>query len=502
MLLLSIIVSDSCKPSSMGCAARSCADFVDGLKKRNSSRRFTIHPILRHHGALSTAELKILRGGSEDSIASAKAERFMIKNSEDFIDNVCMNAGNHGCNNPEGFSNFDGVNKSRDGLVYTTIGILDLSRKSPRSGIGYPRREDTILLSFIDNDSSIRHHDWWKSIDSDGCNFTSVKSMGDSETSRAGYDMKHAVNAQVMGALCDAIVLNFSSPREFLFGATLGSEHFDECLLCIAEGILRRLKTIDHISIREVDWELILVVTFNNNEGITDSEKNEAQKYLRQFLKCALSVLSRDRYGPGVVESIPRCNLNVIWTEKCATDAALDTSTILRSENKMAENLVPWPAFGTLATQLGSRISKHLALFNTRRTNEICQHAWVKMSPQFCYVTDVLGDIAKYQDKMDDDDASIGTTKQSPRFASDSFKLIVQDMVARVFASAEVSLLELENMMDRSFLEGIDVKAAIRDFRSDADAILDAISNSFSNLIDQASSVMKLDLDWANCEWC
>ncbi len=124
------------------------------------------------------------------------------------------------------------------------------------------------------------------------------------------------------------------------------------------------------------------------------------------------------------------------------------------------------------------------------------------MSPQFCYVTDVLGDIAKYQDKMDDDDASIGTTKQSPRFASDSFKLIVQDMVARVFASAEVSLLELENKMDRSFLEGIDVKAAIRDFRSDADAILDAISNSFSNLIDQASSVMKLDLDWANCEWC
>jgi len=492
----SIFFSASCNFSSMGCAARSHAGVFSGLDKRDTSRRFTIYPIFRHHNALSMTAVTILRGGSEDLIAPAEAaDILMTKRSHDFTNDICANAGSHSCRNP--FTNFDEEIKSHDDLMYTTIGILDLCPKAVIhwSNTGFVHRDDKILVCFIDSDSSINHMEWWKLIDSDDPNCNSVKSMGDSENFQTGGDLKHAVNAQIMGSLCDAIVLNFSSFRELLVGMKLGSEHLDECLLCIAEGVLRRVNSIDHNAMREVDLELNLVVAFNDNVGITDLETREVEKYLQHFLKYALYCLSRDHHDSDVVKSIPRCRFNVIWSKQSATDAMLDIVAILRNKGNLAENLVPRSAFGILATQLGDRISKQLASSCTRRRMKISKLVWINMSEQHYHVTH-----AKYHDEMSERDTSIVLKGGSSQSSSDIFKLMVQDLMAREFVSAEESLLEIENEMDRSFLEGTDGEVPMSDFRRDADAILDAVSKSFSDLIDEAGPVMKADQDWAESQ--
>ena len=434
--------------------------------------------------------------------------------------------------------------RNKEETTYATIGILNLLYSD--CGIS-PNQDHRILLCFkrkdilscqIESDSNLPSNtiwdEWW--------GIQKVVEKDEHAPKVNGHDVNDLAVAEIMGCLCNAIVLNL--PHQILTGNRLFhseycAQHLDDMLFCVAEGIVRRLKSMKHRAESGVTTSLL--VTFGRKyvteHEDSDLDKSNLKEYIQEYLDHALHRALKHHFGNRlcIEHTVSEDSMPLKWriivssspysatetaaqmAEKCLMfqvdssmqDSGSDSKIMavwedIKKENSK-KNCVPQSLFGVLAATMCTDIcNRWLSQNNYRNKISI---SWEKISEN-CHAMNVYGVAQKEGESNNIENvvkSGLTTEKISSvptQLLSTDFQHKFQTLTARVFIDAEESLSEMENKMDGAFLDENDVrieKIPMPEFGSDADALLSAISASFSTLMDEAG-ITDLDRKWAECE--
>ncbi|KAL9191106.1 hypothetical protein ACHAXT_000812 [Thalassiosira profunda] len=350
-------------------------------------------------------------------------------------------------------------------MAYSTIGILDV----PRS-----HGSNAIILGYKDGDNSDRQvHEIW-----------GIQGEDTRSPSQVDYGNGLAL-AEAIGCLCHGLVLNL--PKSMIAETTVFSpvdaQQLDDVLLCVANGILRRMKGSEHMTIQ-------VSVTFDGDNRMSDSLTTNAKNYVQGYLEramCRLWELQSATAGAseGNGSILEQCKIRVGFS----TDSMVETATQMASSYLVQgaavgdHNVVSRPLFGALCNQVQAEIRSGWLSHGYR--SEI-EPRWKKLS------------------SGEGVDESRRIPQQSVEQAvSTEIKDKVEALLSTVIADAQERLDEMENEMDEAILEGIedgvDSVGPMPGFKQDADSILSAVSSQFLQLMDD-DTLSASDREWVNSQ--
>jgi len=361
-----------------------------------------------------------------------------------------------------------------DMMMYATIGILNIPTTTTTNNVD----ENSILVSYKDYENGQIISERWGTT-----NHNNEKSIS---TTTTISDDELAL-AEVNGCLCHGIVLNMHQP---IFDSNDG-EYLDNVLLCISEGIIRRMKGTQQVTIP-------ITITFGQDANPIDIDlaKDNAVIYIQEYIEQSISQLWKQMHSSSEVQ----CKVIVSFVN---TTSALDAATEMASkllENSvdevMDQNIVPLSLFGILSKQVYTEIQK------SRRVDQHNEN------------------IAEWEMLTEDSDVHIeqddknGHAADTPRdlintvqshLPSTDLKKKVESLMATTFVDVEELLHELEEKMDSAFLDMIEDEnikekdVPMSEFGSNVDSIVSVVSASFQTLLDQEEeTITETDREWVN----
>ncbi|KAL3784896.1 hypothetical protein HJC23_012499 [Cyclotella cryptica] len=335
-------------------------------------------------------------------------------------------------------------------------------------------------------------------------------------------DCNYRAAATTMGCLCHAIVL--SLPMEKFSDNDI--RRIDDTLLCIARGIVRRLKSV------EVSTQKVMIpVTITLMEKSAYEQGIMLKKYIEQYLDLAVSralelqkkpnthmnYFSRGfkvevsislRSAAETAAELSERVLEKLEDSNTNSDVSVDNEAVKNDDGYVGvyeNNLVPHSLFGVLLSNTHKHICKTLPWM--KNNGNVRPVEWTKISDQFLTsLTAGSRTIQNHEDTKRRNDIISSNTMQSPpspQILSPGFQEKVESLMAVLFVDAEESLNEIETRIDNSFFDLRDPDlqdSAIPEFGADFDRILNAISESFLHLIHDDTSLTGSDHQWANAQ--
>lgn len=219
-------------------------------------------------------------------------------------------------------------------MIYSAIGILNIPTSNG---------ENNILLSYnCDDDPGREIHERW------GLN---------------GETHSNLALAETYGSLCHGIVLNLPQQMFDPSSADRSSQQdVDDMLLGVAEGILRRLKGTQQLTVP-------LSITFEGSEAVSDLAKENAKNYVQGYLERALHYLWKLHFGKTLGQEqtndesaiIQQCKVAVSFSASSAFEAATDLADGMIEEGAqygetIKQNIIPPQLFGTLCNHVYTEI--------------------------------------------------------------------------------------------------------------------------------------------------
>ncbi|KAL7531412.1 hypothetical protein ACHAXR_009274 [Thalassiosira sp. AJA248-18] len=439
--------------------------------------------------------LKQLRGGADTGYFQDTAEETTAEESSASVANITV---------LESTSNDDASDisaKKTDGageeiepmndneMVYATVGVLSIP-----TTLG----DNNILLSYkCDDDPDHQIIERW------GVNEATPI---DKILPAIGNYANELALAEIFGCLCHGIVINlppemFDSEVDIFSSAGIASQLLDDVLLYVAEGIIRRLKGTQQITIP-------FSITA---EGARDVQVNEyamenVKAYIKGYLERAIHHVWEKRVGEtvGVDQAtdesyiLQQCKVVVEHSVSSAHDTATKLAKRLLEQNSADEtskhNIVPRPLFGVLCNQAFIEIINGRRSGNGQR-NEILGE-WKKLSEDSITTKIAGGKEVNDNEVLEVDAATEALDKTEVQKISTDLRHRVESVMGLAFRDAEERLLEMENKMDEAFLnssgdESIE-EYPMPEFGSDVDSILSAMSASFLALVKDYES----DKEW------
>jgi len=367
-----------------------------------------------------------------------------------------------------------------DMMIYATIGILNV----PSTTTTNNEDENSILVSYTDDANGKLVSERWGTTNHNNEKSISTTTISDDELALA----------EVNGCLCHGIVLNMHQP---IFDSNDG-EYLDNVLLCISEGIIRRMKGTQQVTIP-------ITITFGQDANPIDIDlaKDNAVNYIQEYIEQSISQLWKQMHSSSEVQ----CKVIVSFVD---TTSALDAATEMASkllENSvdkvMDQNIVPLSLFGILSKQVYTEIQK------SRRVDQHNENIaeWKKLPPddsQDVHIEEENDKNGHAADTPTSIDKDLIDTVQS-HLPSADLKKRVESLMAMTFVDVEELLHELEEKMDSAFLDMIEDEnikekdVPMSEFGSNVDAIVSMISASFQTLLDQEEeTITETDREWLN----
>lgn len=368
--------------------------------------------------------------------------------------------------------------QTNDMMMYATIGILNVPTTTSNNDID----ENSILVSYKnDANGKIVSERWGTTNHNNEKSISTTTTISDDELALA----------EVNGCLCHGIVLNIHQP---IFDSNDG-EYLDNVLLCISEGIIRRMKGTQQVTIP-------ITITFGQDANPIDNDlaKDNAVNYIQEYIEQSISQLWKQMHSSSEVQ----CKVIVGFVD---TDSALNAATEMANrllENSvdevMDQNIVPLSLFGILSKQVYTEIQKSRRV--DKRNENIAE--WKKL-----HEDSQDGHIEQENDKNGHADTpsidkDLINTVQS-HLPSADLKKRVESLMAMTFVDVEELLHELEEKMDSAFLDMIEDEnikekdVPMSEFGSNADSIVSVISASFQTLLDQEEeTITETDREWLN----
>lgn len=378
-----------------------------------------------------------------------------------------------------------------DEMSYATIGILDLVHSDAEGDI--IQSNSKILLSTPGITSQLSN-EWW-GVDS----AYAEQGGGDAEVR---YNINLAV-AEMMGCLCHGMVLHL--PLKISDSTSLESNQLDDVLYCIAEGMIRRLKSATFTS-SEVILPLVLAFSGEHLVNNDQDEVSNVHEYIQAYLDLAIQKAWEHRQG-GMFAIAPKCKVKVHCAdtsiaETAAWDLAVGCTRVLAGsyqeqvdstsdkssdwlpsmeKENLSENLVPQRLFGVLATKLMEDYKATSVRWEKLTTPGMSMNGFTETT------------------SVDGNPSTDMNESEPSRQISPEFRDQVEMLMAVAFVDAEELLYEIENKLDGALLDG-DHETTLPEFASYADAMLGDISLSFATLFNAVGSLADDDLEWAEGE--
>ena len=359
-------------------------------------------------------------------------------------------------------------------MQYATIGILNISTT---------HGDNTIFLSFnYKDDQDHQINEKW-----------GVRETAPIESiilPNGYHDVNDLVLAEVYGCLCHGIVINL--PEMMMFGSPDNdSRHLDDMLLCVARGILRRLKGRQQITI-----PLFIVLDRVEADCQDPDAAIATTNYIQTYLERALCQLWVQLVGMPGDSILEQCNVVVSFSSSSASEkkTAGELAKRILDQDSAYDNIVPRSLFITLCKQMYKEIHKGwLPLSDSLK--EVPTTEW-----KMLYLDDSTTTLAKNSgaDENLELDVATESKKSEAHPSSSDFRQKVQSVMALAFADAEEDLQDMENKMDEAFLDSSGESNPMPDFVSDADALLSVVSEFFRPFLDENELISESDREWAN----
>ena len=469
----------------MGAAASSSHVFLP------NTRNAQIGYVTQH-----TPFLKAIRGGadatyfegigSEESDAKSSNNIPSVTSSDvEVLDTSLCDNDTAIANDKVGDNEMQQIDHDADNMIYATIGVLNVHTTSDEDG--------AILLSYKSNSNDPNSHQ-----------IIMHEKWGTTQSSEEHQLSNELTLAEINGCICHGIVLNLP-----ILPTSESDEYLDNVLMCIAEGIIRRMKGIQQMSIP-------LIVTFDNEEaGEEEYElnnnmaKENTKRYIQVFLEQALCRLWK-QLNTGDVQSteeeaassspssiLEQCQVMVSVSDTSALETATQIATILLKESTdvlMKQNIVPQTLFGVLSKQIYNEIGRR-RLGHGEKLAE-----WGKLSEDSQYMNEPTD---KLSSSSENEGVAALESVLKRRPVSTDLKRKVESLMAMAFVDAEELLLEMEEKMDSAILDIDEVDATkgipMPDFGSDADTIVGTISASFADaLLDTQDEPSGSNIEYVN----
>ena len=351
-----------------------------------------------------------------------------------------------GINIDDDISTIDETKHNND-FMYASIGALSFSTDDNQlTGAPPPK----FILRYTDNDLASQTVHWELENSDNGASFAA---------------------AETMGCLCHGIILKLQT--QALVERDI--ENLDDFLCCIAEGIIRRVKSTEDVT--EEDLVVPVMLTFQNEE---DHKIGEAiAEQIHQYLNAAVSCIQdRDHKDGGSTEK--RISVQVSSSSGDESEASKELSK-RTTANQMAPNLVPHAMFGELANSMHKNICNRLS--STQNYDAFKYGEWALTSEKY----------SPHKNPAEEE-----TPMQQ---LSQGFQRTIESLMAMLFVDAEDALQEIESRIDEAYFqlnnhESLD--DTIPHFGSDFDGVLNIISKGFVELVDADTSLTDYDREWAN----
>jgi len=366
-----------------------------------------------------------------------------------------------------------------DDTAYTTIGILNVPTT---------HGDNIILLSYKSNDDANRQmNDRW------GLQGAPVQTW----STRSGHDANLLALGEINGCLCHGIVLNISQQLGlFTTSQSNASKELDDTLLCLAAGMIRRLKGAQQTTVP-------ISIIF---EGVRVDEANdlaieETKAYIEGYLERALCRVWQLQFGKALetgltsdgASILDQCKVVVNVSRRSSLDTATEMAKIFLDQASVHEisqsNIVPRSLFGVLCKQVYNEIRHG---WSSPHENEEITAEWRKLSEVL--EEDTVRSEVTAQEGIDEN--SVESIEVHP--ISIDLRRKVESLIGRVFVDVEEHLLEMESKMDEAFLDN-DLDESVPpmpEFGSHADSIVSLVSASFRVLIEENEVMTDREKEW------
>ena len=364
-----------------------------------------------------------------------------------------------------------------DEMMYATIGVFNIPGTANRN------KESIILLSCNKN-----------SEEDDELQKVSYEKWGVVHSSENGHDANYdddLVLAEISGCLCHGIVINLSQPQICLeeddADGVAFQQYLDDMLLCVAEGIIRRMKGTQRISIPiTLTFDKEVAIGEENHLNNIECVKENAKEYVQGYMERAFCLLWNQLQQTDSSSILDQCKTTVSVSHQSskldtATEMAKDLLQDSSSEVKK-QNIVPRSLFGVLSKQVFNEIH------NRRVVHNNVSAEWKKLSEDYRQDVIRIGDDSEMQKPLKQPISAV-------------LKQKVESLMAMAFVDAEELLLDMEHKMDSAFLEFSEdeiSKDPMPNFGSDADAIVNTMSASFYALLAEQDDITETESEWVN----